>query len=131
NGPGYDDFGELTKSYAPKSWDAPVWKKPLVVLIGPRSYSCSSMFALCMKSYDNVVLVGDTTSGGTSVVYTFGLNNGWAYRTPMSRTFAPDGNNYENGVPPDYFVELDPLALVLGKDSIIEYACRLISRVSH
>lgn len=125
-GPGYDEFGELTPSFAPENGEYPIWNKKMVVLIGPRSYSCSSLCALCLKAYDNVLLIGDKTSGGTSVVYTFTLNNGWEYRTPMSRTFSPDGKNYENGVPPDYYVDLNPIDLVLGIDSIIEEACKII-----
>ena len=49
------------------------------------------------------------------------------YRYPVTRTFALDGKNYENGVPPDIYCPFDrQAAQTLGRDNIIETACQLI-----
>ena len=44
----------------------------------------------------------------------------------MTRTIAPDGKNYENGVPPDRVVLLDDAATAAGKDNVIEAAADII-----
>ena len=89
-------------------------------------YSAASSFALCLKSYPNVTVMGDTTAGGLAVPTGVALPNGWNYRFGVSRTIAPDGINYEHGVPPDQVVRLSPAAIAAGRDNIIDSAATLI-----
>lgn len=128
SGPGHDDFTTLKETYAPEDYGEDwVWRKPVYVLTDRGSYSASSMFAVCCKAYDNVVLVGDTTGGGLGLPTMGYLPNGWRYRMPVTRLLTPDGKNYENGVPPDSVVCLDrELAMREGKDNIIEEVCGMI-----
>jgi hypothetical protein len=70
--------------------------------------------------------MGDTTAGGLSIPAGGALPNGWYYRFGVSRTIAPDGINYENGVPPDHVVFLDPAATASLRDNIIDSACHWI-----
>ena len=128
NGKGHYDFGPLTDVYAPKNDETidPI-TKPLVLLTDRGCYSAASCFALCLKTYDNVTVIGDTTAGGLAIPAGGALPNGWYYRFGVSRTIAPDGVNYENGVPPDRVVLLDPAAVAAKRDNIIDSACRMIS----
>jgi len=130
NGPLHDQFGELKRVYAPDNDGHEPWRRPFVLLTDRGSYSASSTFALCLKSYDNVVVMGDTTGGGLAIPTGGALPNGWYYRFGISRTIAPDGVNYENGVPPDQTVTLDPAMTAIGRDNIIDSACVVIRKMN-
>lgn len=124
SGPAHDEFSPLQEVHAPDSNTSyGNYTKPVAVLIDRGSYSATSFFALCCKAYDNVILVGDTTGGGLGLPNGGQLPNGWTYRFSISRNLSLDKQNYENGVPPDRLVILDPAATAAGKDNVIEYAC--------
>ncbi len=125
-GPAHDDFGPLKQVYAPDNGDIEPFTKPFVLLTDRGCYSAASSFALCLKSYPNVTVMGDTTAGGLAVPTGGALPNGWNYRFGVSRTIAPDGINYEHGVPPDQVVRLSPAAIAAGRDNIIDSAATLI-----
>ena len=126
NGPAHDAFSEPRAVYAPANGDYKPIDLPLVLLTDRGCYSAASSFALCLKSYDNVTVMGDTTAGGLAVPAGGALPNGWRYRFGVTRTLSPDGINYENGVPPDHVVFLDPTATALLRDNIIDSAANLI-----
>ncbi|MBP5189797.1 MAG: S41 family peptidase [Bacteroidales bacterium] len=126
NGPAHSAFSEPQAVYAPESSDIHPIDKPLVLLTDRGCYSAASNFALCLKTYNNVTVMGDTTAGGLAVPAGGALPNGWNYRFGVTRTLAIDGINYENGVPPDQVVLLDPAAVALHHDNIIDSATNLI-----
>ena len=129
SGPGHDDFSDAEKVYSAFSnGDYEPYRKPFVVLTDRGSYSASSFFTLCAKAYDNMIVVGDTTGGGLGLPNGGELPNGWIYRFPVTRTIAPDGNNYENGVPPDHVVLLSPEATAAGRDNVIDTAADIVLR---
>ena len=126
-GPDHNDFTPPATCYAPSSscLDEP-YTKPVAVLIDRGSFSATSYFSLCTQAFDNVKLFGDYTGGGTGLPNGGLLPNGWFYRFSCSRSIALDGGNYENGVPPDVRVLLDPNAVASGVDNIIETAANWI-----
>lgn len=127
SGPGHGDFSEAERVYSPfTNGDYEPYRKPFVVLTDRGSYSASSFFALCAKAYDNMTVMGDTTGGGLGLPGGGELPNGWTYRFPVTRTIAPDGRNYERGVPPDSVVLLTREATAEGKDNVIEAAADYI-----
>lgn len=127
SGPAHNDFTPLEEVYSDFTNDGyTAYYKPFVILTDRGSYSASSFFALCSKAYDNMLLMGDTTGGGLGIPNGGELPNGWTYRFSITRTLSPDGRNFENGVPPDSLVLLDPSAVASGKDNIIETACDYI-----
>ena len=123
-GPGHDDFSEPVTVYAADSslLGKNPYTKPVAVLIDRGSYSATSFFAVCTMAYDNIRLFGDYSGGGLGIPNGGVLPNGWVYRFSTSRTLAIDGQNYENGVPPDVRVILDPAATAQGIDNVIEAA---------
>ena len=123
SGPGHDDFTELTTVYATDSCilETP-YNKPVAVLIDRGSYSATSFFAICTMAYPNIRLFGDYSGGGLGLPNGGALPNGWTYRFSITRTLALDGNNYENGVPPQERVILDPDYTAQGIDNVIETA---------
>ena len=130
SGPGHDEFSEMQMVYAdsvcygddPEANVNIPYRKPVAVLIDRGSYSATSFFAICTMAYDNVKLFGDYSGGGLGLPNGGELPNGWTYRFSITRTFAVDGGNYENGVPPDVRVILDPEATAQGIDNVIEAA---------
>ena len=127
SGPGHDDFSELTTVYAEDmDYDDPFteapYTKPVAVLIDRGSYSATSFFAICTMAYDNIRLFGDYSGGGLGLPNGGALPNGWTYRFSITRTIALDGGNYENGVPPQERVILDPACTAQGIDNVIEAA---------
>lgn len=122
-GPGHNEFTSPVTICAPaKSMLETPYAKPIAVLIDRGSFSATSYFAICTQAFDNVKLFGDYTGGGTGMPNGGLLPNGWNYRFSCSRSIALDGGNYENGVPPEVRVLLDPAAVAQGKDNIIETA---------
>lgn len=128
SGPAHDDFTQPILTYAPdRSADTDLFTRPVVVLIDRGCFSATSVFAICTQAYDNMILMGDTTSGGLGLPSMGYLPNGWRYRMPVTRAIALDGNNYENGVPPDILLPFDrQSAQTLGRDNIIDSACSYI-----
>ena len=127
SGPGHDEFTELETVYAETiefDTDRPnrPYTKPFAVLIDRGSYSATSFFSICTQAYDNVKLFGDYSGGGLGLPNGGEMPNSWTYCFSITRTIANDGGNYENGVPPDVRVILDPDATAQGVDNVIEAA---------
>lgn len=127
SGPKHDEFSEMKTVYADSiAMDTAhphrPYTKPFAVLIDRGSYSATSFFSICTQAYDNVKLFGDYSGGGLGLPNGGELPNGWTYRFSITRTIAIDGNNYENGVPPDVHVLLDPDCTAQGIDNVIETA---------
>ena len=125
-GPGHDEFTEPREVHAPDSslLGSNYYTKPVAVLIDRGSFSATSFFSLCTLAYDNIKLFGDYTGGGLGMPNGGALPNGWIYRFSISRSLTADGQHpeYENGVPPDVRVLLDPAMTAQGIDNIIETA---------
>ncbi len=121
NGPGYNDFGEAeTVSLNPHG--SKQYTNKVIFLTNRGSYSATSFFSIVMKALPNVIQVGDTTGGGLGAPAGFELPNGWAYRFSCSQTLTPEGDNFENGVPPDITVWMNPEHEINGVDDIMEKA---------
>ena len=124
SGPEHNAFKDAETVYAADSslLGKNPYTKPVAVLIDRGSYSATSFFAICTKAFDNVKLFGDYSGGGLGIPNGGMLPNGWVYRFSVTRTLANDGQNYENGVPPDVRVLLDPACTDQGVDNVIEAA---------
>ncbi len=121
NGPGHSDFTAPQKLHIlPKGTSQ--YLKPIAVLTNRSCYSSASNFASRMWALPHVSLIGDTTLGGAGRPKFFDLPNGWLVRYSSNYALRVDGYNYENGVPPDYYVELESTDKANGKDAIIEFA---------
>jgi C-terminal processing protease CtpA/Prc len=120
-----DDFTNLESVYS-NATEREVYENKIIILTDRGSYSASSFFSVCTYAFDDVILVGDTTGGGLGLPNGGQLPNGWTYRFSITRTIAVDGNNYEDGVPPNHTVILSDDANQTGIDNVIEYAVDLI-----
>jgi len=125
NGPGHEDFGEVANVDMEPGGSRQYTKK-VVLLTNRGCFSATSFFTLAMKAFPHVIQVGDTTGGGLGAPAGFELPNGWGYRFSVSRTLSPHGQNFENGVPPDFTVWMDSQHEFDGIDDIMEKAIELI-----
>ena len=119
SGPGINDFTELQDAIVePTSGNS--YGKKVIVLTDRGTYSAGSFFALATKEIPNLTLMGDFTGGGLGAPNGGELPNGWEYRFSITQTLDLEGNNYENGVPPDIeaFVDWSDRT----KDEVIERA---------
>lgn len=80
-----------------------------------------------MKSLPYVKMIGDSTGGGLGAPTYAELPNGWTYRFSVTHTLSPKGDNWENGIPADILIDLDPVAELNGYDSIIERAIEFVA----
>lgn len=126
SGPGREDFTGPQPAYVEPPDEGITYEKPVMVLIDRGTYSAGSFFALIARTLPQMTLIGDTTGGGLGIPNGGQLPNGWTYRMSISRTISVDGQNFENGVPPDIRVILDPTAVEQGVDNVIERAIQEI-----
>ena len=124
NGPGENDFSEEERISSEP--ELPFYLRRVVVLTDRQSYSASSLFALGARSMPNMTVMGDTTGGGLGLPNGGQLPNGWTYRFSVTRTLDPDGNNFENGVPPDIVSILSDEDRISGRDQVIEDAIEFL-----
>lgn len=121
NGPGHNDFEEPAEVYMAPGGQRQ-YTKPVMLLTNRGCFSATSFFCTAMKAFPHVVQVGDTTGGGLGAPSGFELPNGWSYRFSVSETLTPNGENFEDGVPPDITVWMDPEHELNGIDDIMERA---------
>lgn len=120
-GKGHNEFSEPQPQILnPSSFTR--WRKPVVLLTNRYSYSTTNDFASIMKQIDIVTLIGDKTGGGGGMPLSSELPNGWRFRYSAVPQLDEERKHTENGIDPDIKIDLDPLALQEGKDSMIEYA---------
>ena len=120
-GPGMNDF-EVLASVKSNPTSKVSYLKAVYVLTDRGTFSAASFFSLCAQSMRSMVLVGDTTGGGLGIPNGGQLPNGWTYRFSVSRTLSPKNENYENGVPPDYYKTINSFNLANGTDDVLEFA---------
>lgn len=122
SGPGRNEFGSVQQIFLDPEEDHPHFPGKVVVLTNRKVYSAGSYFAAGVSALQNVEIVGDTTGGGSGVPAGFDLPNGWACNYSSTIGTLTNGFNFEGGVPPDDYVEIDPTDAANGVDTIIEYA---------
>lgn len=132
SGPGHNDFTEMQTVMAADSsvLGKDYYNKPVAMLIDRGTFSATSFLSICTQGYDNIKLFGDYSGGGLGLPNGGQMPNGWFYRFSISRTIAIDGGNYENGVPPDVRVILDPACTAQGVDNVIEAAANWIQGIN-
>ena len=94
----------------PTASGGPAEKIPLVVLIGPHTYSAPETVAASIKDRQRGTLIGDKTHGKGSIITTVDLSDGSAIRFTVARWLSPVSQlNYEGkGVPAHIVVPGDP-----------------------
>ena len=102
------------------------WQKPVVLLTNREVFSAANEFTQYMRCMPQVIQVGDQTGGGSGMPFTATLPNGWSVRFSACPTYDRDRNQTEFGIAPDYNVALTDADFLRGKDTIIEFARKLL-----
>lgn len=125
-GPGTDDFSDAQTAYTEPGGSFQYTEGKVVVLTNRACFSATSFFTLGMRVLPQVLIMGDTTGGGLGAPNGGQLPNGWTYRMSVTRTLTPEGDNYENGIPPDEYVAMDEDMALEGRDTMLDAAMEYI-----
>lgn len=128
-GPGHNDFSEPFAYYYDPAGDGHRrWAKPVVVLTNRSTFSAANNFVSVMQYLPNVRIVGSTTGGGSGMPYSSEIPCGWGVRMSACPVYDAKGLATENGVAPSpgCEVDLDPQLAQQGRDSMLDFAIRLI-----
>lgn len=124
-GKGHSDFSNPYPVYIEPS-NGIRWQKHAVVLTNRRSFSATNDFVNSMKQFPLITIVGDKTGGGSGLPFTSEIPCGWSIRFSASPMLDPQMNQIEFGINPDVKVDMTSEDMQKGKDTMIEYACKLL-----
>lgn len=125
-GPGHNDFSEMEKRYLEPS-SGIRWHKPVVVLTNRHVFSAANEFVMYMKEMPNVTIVGDRTGGGAGLPFSSSIPSGWSVRFSAVPMYDARKVTCEHGIDPDHHVEMTDEDFARGKDTIIEFARKLLN----
>ena len=124
-GKGHSDFSTMEPEYLEPS-SRLRWYKPVAVLTNREVFSAANDFVKCMKCMPTVKIVGDQTGGGSGLPFTSSLPNGWTVRFSACPSYDRNRQHTEFGIAPDYQVEQSEDDFRQGKDTLIEFARKLL-----
>ncbi len=104
------------------------WQKRVVVLTNRGVYSAANEFVKYMKCLPQVTIVGDRTGGGAGLPFSSELPNGWIVRFSACPMYDRDGKDTEFGIAPTHQVGMKSADLARGRDTLIEYARKLLAK---
>lgn len=102
------------------------WQKRVCVLTNRRTYSAANAFVMYLKDLPNVTLVGDKTGGGAGMPFLNELPNGWTVRFSACPMWDINKVSTEQGIDPDYKVDITDEDYRRSTDTIIETARALL-----
>ena len=126
-GTGHSDFSSMEPRYLEPAANLR-WQKPVCVLTNRHVFSAANEFTLYMKALPNVKIVGDRTGGGAGMPFSSSLPNGWVVRFSAVPMYDAQRQSTEFGIAPDYQVSLTEEDFKRGKDTIIEFARKLLGQ---
>lgn len=124
-GTGHNDFSEMEPQYLEPSARLR-WHKPICVLTNRSVFSSANEFTMYMKAIPCVKLVGDRTGGGAGMPFSSSLPNGWNVRFSACPMYDAQRQSTEFGIEPHHYVSLTDEDFQRGKDTIIEFARKLL-----
>ena len=126
-GPGHNDFSPRRQQILKPSKGLR-WQKRVVVLTNRGVYSAANEFVKYMKCLPQVTIVGDRTGGGAGLPFSSELPNGWIVRFSACPMYDRGGKDTEFGIAPTHQVGMKPTDQARGKDTLIEYARKLLAK---
>ena len=126
-GPGHNDFSPRRQQILKPSKGLR-WQKRVVVLTNRGVYSAANEFVKYMKCLPQVTIVGDRTGGGAGLPFSSELPNGWIVRFSACPMYDRDGKDTEFGIAPTHQVDMKSADLARGRDTLIEYARKLLAK---
>ncbi|WP_109123589.1 S41 family peptidase [Dyella sp. C11] len=104
------------------------YRGPVVLLIGPRTYSAAEDFVAAFDSIKRGTLVGEATGGSTGAPLEFNLPGGGSARVCAKHDAAPDGREFVGkGMAPAIVVAPTVADIRAGRDPVLERAVALLT----
>lgn len=105
------------------------YDKPVILLIGPRTFSAAEDFTVAFDYMKRGTLVGLPTGGSTGQPVPFSLPGGGSARVCGKRDTYPDGKEFVGiGVMPDITVKKTIKDLLSGKDAAKDKALAILNK---
>ncbi len=126
-----EDFGKngSPKVYYSKGYNAFDSKLKMMILVDGGSASASEILAGALHEHGVAKLVGTKTFGKGSVQELIPVTPETSIKVTIARWLTPEGHNLsENGLDPDYMVEVTEQNTAGGKDPILEKAIELLNK---
>lgn len=129
-GPAHDAFSSPQPLYLEPQpgrihWDAT--QAPVVILTNRHTYSAANNFVSAMKALaaegKDIKIIGDHTGGGGGMPFSTVLPSGWVLRFSACPITDHNDRSTEEGIEPDYHVDMDSTHVFQHhRDDIIEAA---------
>jgi carboxyl-terminal processing protease len=123
NGPRHSDFDAITREYTQRTGSTQ-YLKPVILLTDRATISAGDYFALNMKAFHHVTIIGDSTAGDLSSksMRKF-LPNGWSYHYSIQMRLLPDGTSLDGiGIVPDIYVKNSKQDIQGSTDKVLDTA---------
>ena len=124
-GRAHNAFSDMEPRYVEPSKNIR-WQKPVVVLTNRQVFSAANEFTLYMKAMPKAIIVGDHTGGGSGMPFSSTLPCGWSVRFSAVPMYDTTRQPTEFGIEPDYNVQLTDDDFHRGRDTLIEFARKLM-----
>jgi C-terminal processing protease CtpA/Prc len=123
NGKNHSDFTNWNDLYLLPAKKGSCYSKPVSLLTNRQSISATEYFVLFTRQLPNFTVIGDTTCGGSSPIYSRELPNSWIISTSNRQTLTPEGYDFQfTGLYPDIPVWIKKQDEEKGIDTILETA---------
>jgi carboxyl-terminal processing protease len=105
------------------------YDKPVIILIGPRTFSAAEDFTVAFDYMKRGKLVGQPTGGSTGQPISFALPGGGSARVCGKKDTYPDGKEFVDiGIMPDVMVKKTVKDLLSGTDAAKNKAIELLNK---
>ena len=128
-GTAHDAFSSPEPIYLSPAEGA-IWKRPVILLTNRGVFSAANHFVMLMKELPQVVIVGDSTGGGSGLPLNSTLPNGWSIRFSACPILDAEGNQTEFGIAPDVKSNITSRDWDRGVDTIIEDAIKIAKELT-
>jgi Peptidase family S41/Tricorn protease C1 domain len=126
NGRAHNNFTDFMPDYIDKDGEKQ-FTGSVIILTNRSCFSSTEGFILQMKTMPNVMMVGDTTGGGSGNPIARELPNGWTYRFSRWIVYKSDKTTFEGkGLIPDVPVWIGQQDRDNGVDTILEKAIQML-----
>lgn len=104
------------------------WHKKVAILTNRSVFSAANEFVKYMSTMPNATIIGDQTGGGAGMPFSGTLPNGWTVRFSACPMYDIYHKSTEDGIIPHFHIEQTDTDFMRGKDTIIEYARKFLSK---
>lgn len=120
-GRGHSEFSSPEPIYIEPSTGAR-WLRPVMILTNRRTFSAANAFAMFMRPLSHVLLVGDTTGGGSGMPFSSTLPNNFGVRFSASPILDLNQQHTEFGIAPHIRASLSDEDYRNANDAILKRA---------